>query len=153
MTEISLRFALLAPERAALWSRMFSPDGPPIFPRVVGLVFEEMRVDYARMRLPYRAELNQPEGVVHGGAIATLIDTVVVPAVASAHDAVPRMLTVSMTIDYLAALRAEDAIAEGWIDKRGKRTVFCAAQVRSASGVLVARASLVYSVMAAPSNR
>ena len=44
----------------------------------------------ARMRLPYRDELNQPAGVVHGGAIATLIDTVVVPAVASAYDEVPR---------------------------------------------------------------
>ena len=59
----------------------------PYFPTLVGLELEEVRTDYARMRLPYRPELQQPAGVVHGGAVATLIDTVVVPAVGQAYDA------------------------------------------------------------------
>jgi uncharacterized protein (TIGR00369 family) len=147
-TLIAARFLPLAPERAAVWMTLFGADGPPLFPRLVGLVFEEVRVDYARMRLPYRPELNQPGGVVHGGALTTLIDTVVVPAIASTHDAVPRMLTVSMTINFLGALKEEDAVAEGWVEKRGRRTVFCAAEVRSGSGTLTTRASLVYNVIA-----
>jgi uncharacterized protein (TIGR00369 family) len=149
MSELSERHAPLPPEHLALWHKVFAPDGTmPLFPRLVGLVLEDVRRDYARMRLPFRPVLNQPGGVVHGGAIATLIDTVVVPAIASAYPAVPQMLTISMTIDYLGALRAEDAIAEGWVEKRGKRTVFCRAEVRSAGGELVTRASLVYSVRA-----
>ena len=151
MKGLAERFAPLPPERATVWMQLFGSAGPPLFPRLVGLVFEEVRVDYARMRLPYRPELNQPGGVVHGGALTTLIDTVVVPAIASAHDAIPRMLTVSMTIDFLGALKEEDAIAEGWVEKRGRRTVFCAAHVRSASGVLTTRASLVYNVTATAS--
>ena len=107
---------------------------------------EEIRLDYSRMRLPFRPVLNQPEGVVHGGALATLIDTVVVPAVASGYDRFPQMLTISMTIDYLGPVRGQDAIAEGWVEKRGKRTVFCRVEVRSADDNLVTRASLVYSV-------
>ncbi|MDB4965593.1 MAG: hypothetical protein JWN44_1282 [Myxococcales bacterium] len=147
MSDLRERFAPLPADHLALWKTVFAPDGTmPLFPRLVGLVLEDVRADYARMRLPFRPELNQPGGVVHGGAIATLIDTVVVPAIASAYPTVPQMLTISMTIDYLGGLRAEDAIAEGWVEKRGKRTVFCRAEVRSARGELVTRASLVYSV-------
>jgi acyl-coenzyme A thioesterase PaaI-like protein len=77
------QFEPLTPERAALWGNFLSWPGRTYFPNVVGLRLEEIRADYARIRLPYRDELQQPAGVVHGGAIATLIDTVVVPAVAA----------------------------------------------------------------------
>ena len=117
------------------------------FPTFLGAVLEEVRTDYARMRLPYRPELNQPAGVVHGGAIATLIDTVVVPAVGSAYDARPQMLTVTMNVQYLGALREEDGVAEGWVEQRGRSMVFCRAEVTGAtSGKLCANATLVYKV-------
>jgi uncharacterized protein (TIGR00369 family) len=147
MTAFADRFAPAPANRIELWRKVFSGDrAAHHFPRLVGLVFEDMRMDYARMRLPYRPELNQPGGVVHGGALATLVDTVVVPAIASPYDTIPKMLTVSMTIDFLGSVREQDAIAEGWIEKRGKRTVFCRVEIRSPSGELAVRASLVYSV-------
>jgi len=147
MTDLRDRFAPAPPEQLAGWTTFFSTENKlKLFPHLVGLQLEDVRRDYSRMRLPFRPELNQPGGMVHGGAIATLIDTVVVPAIASAYDQVPAMLTISMTIDYLGALQQQDAIAEGWVEKRGKRTVFCRAEVRSAGGELVTRASLVYSV-------
>ena len=146
MSMIAERFAPIPPERAALWTAFFSTGGPPLFPALVGLLLEEVRTDYARMRLPYRPQLNQPAGVLHGGALATLIDTAVVPAIASIYETIPRMVTVTMTIDYFGALREEDAIAVGWVEKRGNRTVFCRVEVRSPKDVLVTRASLVYNV-------
>jgi uncharacterized protein (TIGR00369 family) len=118
----------LPPERAARW------------------VLEEVRTDYARMRLPYRAELKQPAGVVHGGALATLVDTVVVPAIGSAYSEPCRMVTVDMHLQYLDAVAEEDAIAEGWIEKRGRSLVFCRAEIRTASGKLASTATLVYKV-------
>jgi uncharacterized protein (TIGR00369 family) len=48
---------------------------------VAGIEVEELRVDYARMTMPFRESNLQPPGLVHGGAIATLIDTVVVPTI------------------------------------------------------------------------
>jgi uncharacterized protein (TIGR00369 family) len=140
-------FEPLAPERAALW-RNFGKWEQPLFPQLVGLQVEEIRLDYARMRLPYRTELNQPGGVVHGGAIATLIDTVVVPAVASAYDAIPGMLTLNLSIQYLGAIDGEDAIADGWITRRGRSVAFCEALVRTASGQPAATGQLVYKVRA-----
>ena len=113
---------------------------------MVGLVLEEVRSGYGRMRLPYRPELRQPAGVVHGGAIATLIDTVVVPAVGGVYEERPRMLTIGMNVRYLGALVAEDAVGEGWVEQRGRSIVFCRAEVRSGSGALVADGTLVYKV-------
>ena len=138
-------FEPLPPLRADRWAR-FSAWDTVYFPNYIGLRLEEARLDYARMRLPYRAELNQPAGVVHGGAIATLIDTVVVPAVGSAYDDVPVMLTLSMDISYLGAVSGVDAIAHGWVVRRGKRVAFCEAAVVTEAGDPVARGSLVHTV-------
>lgn len=139
------RFPALPPERAAHWAA-FGRWEQTFFPSLVGLVVEEIRTDYARMRLPFRPELNQPAGVVHGGAIATLIDTVVVPAIGAAYDAMPRMLTVTLDIRFLGAVVGEDAVAEGWVEQRGRSIVFCRADVRTASGAMAASGTLVYKV-------
>jgi uncharacterized protein (TIGR00369 family) len=124
----------------------FAPGRPEFFPGQCGIRLEEVRTDYARMRLPFRSVLNQPAGVVHGGAIATLIDTVVVPAIASGYDEPHRYLTIDMQIQYISAVVGEDAVAEGWITKRGRSIVFCRAEVQTASAGLVATGTLVYRV-------
>ena len=138
----------LSPERLRIWEGFGQSDGGAgvFFPGYVGLRLEEVRLDYARMRLAYRRELDQPQGVVHGGALATLADTVVVPAIGSAYDDRRALLTIAMTIQYLDAVVREDVVAEGWVEKRGRSTCFCRVELRTASGVLVATASVVYKV-------
>lgn len=112
----------------------------------LGLVVEEIKMDYARLRLPFRPEIIQPAGIMHGGAIASLIDTAVVPAVGGPLDS-GQFLTISMNIEYLSAVDAEDAVCEAWITKRGRSICFCRAEVRGAdTGRLCATASLVYKV-------
>ena len=132
----------------ALWMNGFGRWDRPVFPKLVGLQIEDVRRDYARMRLPYRPDLDQPAGVVHGGAIATLIDTVVVPAIAGVYDEMPIMLTIDMQLRYLGAVREADIVAEGWITKRGRSVVFCQAEVRSdPDGEVVAEGWLTYRVI------
>ena len=145
------RFEELPPETLAHWEGFPDWPGEVLFPKLVGLVQEEIRKDYCRLRLPYKPELRQPAGVVHGGAIATLIDTVVVPAVAWPYETVPKLLTVTMNIRFRGALVEEDALAEGWIDTRGRSTVFCSAEVvGAASGRVIADGTLVYKVPPVP---
>ena len=141
------RFAPLEdPELLARWAKFPHGWDRTLFPNLVGLEFEEVRTDYSRMRLPYRSELDQPAGVVHGGAIATLVDTVVVPAVGQAYDVGWTFFTIQMDVRYIGAVVGEDAVAEGWIEHRGRTVVFCRAEVRTASGKLAADASLTYTV-------
>ncbi|HEY8543494.1 MAG TPA: PaaI family thioesterase [Acidimicrobiales bacterium] len=145
-TSRAASYANLPEERARYWGR-FGKWGQTYFPNVVGLELEEVKVDYARLRLPYRPELRQPAGVVHGGAIATLIDTVVVPAIGAYYPEMPMMLTVDMQVRYLGAARETDLVAEGWVTKRGRSIVFCQAEVLSApGGDAVAEGWLTYRV-------
>ena len=141
------RFDPLDAEVSERWITFFNDPNRSLFPTLVGLRCEEVRVDYARMRLPYRPELDQPAGVVHGGAIATLVDTVVVPAIAQRYDAVPAMFTVHLGLNFISPLVAADAVAEGWVVRRGYRTLFLAVEVRDATtGALCATGDLVYQV-------
>ena len=124
-----------------------------LFPEVLGVRIQEATADLVRGELTVRADLCTVPGVMHGGALATLIDTVVVPAIGAAYED-PRMLfTIDMHVSYLDTVAGEDAIAEGWVEKRGRSTVFCRVEVRSASGVLATTASLVYKVSSRPAAR
>ena len=142
-------FSPLAPERLERWSR-FGEWDTVWFPQFLGLKVEEIRQDYARMRLAYRPEFRQPAGVLHGGVIASMIDTVVVPAVGSGYDEARALFTIDMQLRYLAPIVEEDAVAEGWIVQRGRQIVFCEAEVRAASGTLAATGTLVYKVSSKP---
>ena len=140
------QFDLLPESVAKQWANFGSWPNRTFFPNVVGIEVEELRRDYARMRLPWRAELNQPTGLMHGGAIATLIDTTVVPAIGTAYELGRPYSTIEMSIRYVGPVRSEDLVAEGWVARRGKRVVFCDVEVRTASAVMVANANLIYIV-------
>jgi len=138
------QFASLPEDRARRWEG-FGRWDTTYFPSLLGVQIAELRTDYCRMDLAWRSELTQPAGVVHGGVIATLIDTVVVPAIGSGYDDPVRFATVDMHVQYLAAVANTDMVAEGWVVKRGRSTVFCEAEVTSADR-LVARGLLTYAV-------
>jgi uncharacterized protein (TIGR00369 family) len=146
------QFDLLPRSVAERWSNFMAWTDQRYFPQLVGVEVEELRRDYARMRLPWRAELNQPQGLMHGGAIATLIDTVVVPAIGTAYGDERLFSTIEMTVRYLGPVRQEDLVAEGWVSRRGKRVVFCDAEVRTASRVVVATGHLIYIVGSSPGS-
>ena len=143
--------AELDAETAARWAG-FGQRVPLTFPGLLGLEVEEVRVDYCRMRMPARPELLQAGGgVVHGGAIASLLDSVVVPAIGAALPDDAEFATVDLHVQYHRALRGA-AVAEGWITRRGRRVVFCESEAISAdTGEVVARALLTYNV-ALPRN-
>ena len=112
---------------------------------LVGLEVEELRSEYARMSMPFRQENLQAAGVTHGGAIATLIDTVVVPAIGTGLPEGSLWSTIELHVQYHRPLTS-DAVAEGWVTKRGRSIVFTAAEVVDAEGRIVATGTATYSV-------
>ena len=139
------RFPLLGEEAMARWSRYIRPDRR-FFPTFVGLQVEELRAGYTRLRLPLRPEICQGTGVVHGGAISTLIDTVAVPSIGTYYSQQADMLTISMTVNFVGVVDGEDAIGEGWVEQAGRSVAFVRAEVRGVSGELAATGSLVFRV-------
>ena len=116
------------------------------FSKLVGLSYDEIRCDYACMRLRYKPELNQPAGVIHGGAIASLIDTSVVAAVFSGAPTMPKsLLTIDMHIHYLDVGVEEDLLAYAAVRRRGHKVVFLQSEVVGAdSGKAIAHGELSY---------
>jgi uncharacterized protein (TIGR00369 family) len=144
------QYAPLPDARAAVWRR-FGQWDTVWFPQFLGIQTEDVRTDYARLRLPYRPEFRQPAGVVHGGVIASMIDTAVVPAVGGGYDEPREMFTIDMQVRYLAPIVEEDVVAEGWVVRRGRSIVYCDAEVRGGTtDVLAATATLVYKVSSRP---
>lgn len=129
------------------WASKFIERSADLFPGLLGLIVEDVRAGYCRMRMPFRPQLMQGFGVMHGGAIGALLDTVVVPAVGSLVGQSTRFATVDQHIQFIAPNVDEDAIAEGWVVKRGKRTAFCESEVTAAtSGRLIAKSVLTYAI-------
>ena len=146
------QFEPLPAHRLERWSK-FGEWDTVWFPQFLGLKLEELRADYARMRLAYRPEFRQPAGVVHGGLIATMIDTVVVPAIGSGYDEPRQLFTIDIQLRYLAPIVDDDLVAEGWVVQRGRQIVFCNAEVRGASAdTPAATATLTYKVSSRPQN-
>ena len=139
------RFPELPEERKKWWVK-FPNFKMPVFPSFLGIELEELREDYARLKLGYRREWTQPAGVVHGGVIASLIDTAVVPAIGSAYDDRPDLLTIDMQVQYMGAIVEKDIYVEGWVSKRGRSVVFAQAEVRDADGKIAATGTLAYTV-------
>ena len=112
----------------------------------LGLRLDSIGTDEATLVLPFRPELATMDDVIHGGAIASLIDTAGMAA-AWADDVEPEALagaTVSLTVDYVAAARGEDLLATATVARRGRSLAFTDVRVTEPGGRLVAKGSLVY---------
>jgi uncharacterized protein (TIGR00369 family) len=141
-------FAELDAAAAARW-RNYGQTDDVVFPVLLGLRVEEVRADYCRMRLPFRSELRQGGGVLHGGAVAALLDSVLVPAIGGTLAPGTLFATVDLHVQYLRPIVDDDVVAEGWVVQRGRRTVFGRSEASAAtSGELVATAVLTYNVSA-----
>jgi uncharacterized protein (TIGR00369 family) len=101
-------------------------------------------VDHGKavMRMPFRQEVTNGTGAVHGGAIVSLCDTVFYVALASIYGREQQTTTVSLQCNFLApALPPNDLIAEAEVLKSGRRVVYGEVYVRSGEKI-VAHATL-----------
>lgn len=122
----------------------FIPASPLV--KHLGIELAKLEPDRAELRLPFKDEVATMGDVVHGGAIASLIDTAGMAA-AWADDVEPEALagaTVSLTVDYVAAARGQDLLATATVDRRGRSLAFTDVRVTEPGGRLVAKGSLVY---------
>lgn len=124
--------------------RQFLPASP--FVGHLGIQLVDMQPDVATLRLPFTDSLITIGTTIHGGAIASLIDTAAM--VAAWSDASvsenPRGTTVSLTVTYLAPANSEDIQATARVLQRGRNIVFLDVEVQSVSGKGIARGLVTY---------
>lgn len=120
--------------------RDFVPRSP--FVGRLGARLASLEPDRAVLALPFSPELATMGDVVHGGAIAALIDTAGMAAAWADAATVPDSIagaTVSMSVDYVAAARGVDLEATARVLRRGRSLCFCEVDVTDPTGGLIAK--------------
>ncbi len=112
------------------------------FVELLDLHLESVGDGSAVMRMPYRLQVTNGTGAVHGGAIVSLCDTCFYIALASIYGPEQETKTAALACNFLApALPPHDLIADAKVLKSGRRIVYGEVHVRSGEK-LVAHATL-----------
>jgi uncharacterized protein (TIGR00369 family) len=114
------------------------------FARLLGIELDAIDTGTATLGLTIRQELTQNHGVVHGGAIASLIDTATAFAIISLLAPRERVTTVDLTISYLRPVTAGRITAVAKVVRAGRRLLVVSAEVLDSDGKLAATALSTY---------
>ena len=136
MSEKELDPARLARAREAFASVPYA--------KLLGLELGEISGGQATIHLTVRDELRQNQGVVHGGAVASLIDTAAAFAVVTELAAGERVTTTDLTIHYLRPVSSGRLSATARIVRGGRRLSVLSVEVRNEQQTLLATAVTSY---------
>lgn len=114
------------------------------FPRQMGIEIDEIEPGRARLSLDVSEKHRQLAGVMHGGAIATLIDTAVAMAIVGVSQPGDKFTTVEMKVNYLLPIVEGRIIAEARLVRDGRRIVVADCDVFDPQGKLAAKGLLTY---------
>jgi len=120
------------------------------FSQHLGMELEEASEGYAKLRLHFKKENSTAGNALHGGAIASLIDTTgAMAAWTTAEIATPKYFgsTVGVNVNYLSGAIGEDVLAEGRILKRGKEIIYTDVKATNEDGKLLAQGTVVYRII------
>jgi uncharacterized protein (TIGR00369 family) len=114
----------------------------------LGYGLESIEADRAVLAMPFAETLVTVGSTLHGGALASLIDSAATAAAWSGAEPPQsgRSSTVGMSVNYLAPANGQAVTAEAHVLRRGRSLVHCDVDVRTADGVAVAKGVVVYKI-------
>jgi uncharacterized protein (TIGR00369 family) len=94
-----------------------------------------------RSTLEYRAraEMCHSGGVVQGGFVSGWIDAAMAHAVIAAHGTAVTPMSLELKVSFFAPVRPGLVIAEGWIERAGRKTCFLEGWLKDESGKVLAK--------------
>ncbi|TNC09620.1 PaaI family thioesterase [Methylobacterium terricola] len=128
---------------------------PPPIVTLMGITLAEAEPGRVTMRMPAGEYLYNPIGSVHGGALATLLDSVMGCAVHSTLPAGRGYTTLEIKVNYLRAVTAGSGCvtATGRIVHAGRRQAVAEASLADEAGRLCATASTTCLVFDLPGSQ
>ena len=129
---------------AAQLRRVQKALGTVPFAKLLGIELDDIGPGTATLSLLVRKELKQNHGVVHGGAIASLIDTATAFAILSLLSPKERVTTVDLTISYLRPLTDGRMKAVARVLRAGRRLFVVSADIFDKDGKLTTTALSTY---------
>ena len=99
------------------------------FVHLLGIELGELSRGQATMHLEMRDELRRNNGVAHGGAIASLVDTAAAFAILTLLEPDETTTTIDLTIHYLRPLIKGRATANARVLRAGRRIIVISIEV------------------------
>ncbi|HKR00804.1 MAG TPA: PaaI family thioesterase, partial [Pyrinomonadaceae bacterium] len=110
------------------------------FAHLLGIELGEMRLGEATLHLSVRDELLQNNGVVHGGVLASLMDSAAAFAILTLLEKGQTTTTVDLTVHYLRPLVRGRVTAKARVVRAGRRVLVITIDVLDETEALAATA-------------
>ena len=114
------------------------------FAQLLGLEIVELRRGEAAIAMPVRAELTRMSGIVHGGAIASLMDSAAAFAVLTLLGPGEQTVTVDLTLHFLRPVSEGRIEARARVLRAGRRVCTVSIEATAETGKVVATALTSY---------
>jgi uncharacterized protein (TIGR00369 family) len=114
------------------------------FARLLGMKLVDISYGEAILKLKMREELRQPQGVLHGGATASLIDTATAFAVITCLGDGEKATTIDLTVHYLRPVSEGEIVCTAKVARAGRRILTVSAECVNSEGKLTATALSTY---------
>jgi uncharacterized protein (TIGR00369 family) len=108
------------------------------YAKLLAIKLDNASVGAATLSLRVRNELKQNHGVVHGGAIASLIDSATAFAILTVIQPDEHVTTVDLTISYLRPVTKGRMTATSKVIRAGRRIIAVSAEVFNSEQTLIA---------------
>jgi uncharacterized protein (TIGR00369 family) len=146
-TPASLADDSLEKDRQALFA--FFKSFP--FNKLMNMELLEIDPGRSRLSMSWREDLCQPAGIIHGGAIASLVDTAIAHAIlltpehrAMRNELGGRMVSVDLRLKYLRPVSAGKIFCDARVVRMGRQIIHADALVTSDEGKDVALGDSIY---------
>jgi uncharacterized protein (TIGR00369 family) len=126
------------------------------FNKLMGFELLEVEPGRARLAMSWREDLCQPAGIIHGGAIASLVDTAIAHAIllTPEHRAMRdehggRMVSVDLRLKYLRPVSSGQIFCDARVVRLGRQITHADAVVTDPVGKQVALGDSIYMLVTA----
>jgi uncharacterized protein (TIGR00369 family) len=102
--------------------------------KLIGATLARVEPGLAAIELPYRVDITQQHGLIHGGITAMIADNAAGYAAYSLFPAASSILTVEFKINLIAPADGERLVATGRVKKPGRTLTICEFEVVAHKG-------------------
>ena len=115
--------------------------------RFLGMDIEDIEPGHAIARLEVSEDLLNPNGVVHGGVLFTMVDTAMGKATMTSLEEGQLCASIEIQMRFLRPVNAGQLEANATVIRRGRRIVHLESRIRGADGALVATGAGTFAVI------
>ena len=118
-------------------------DSCPYY-QLLGIKAMKIEKGFARLKMSFDKKLTQLQGVVHGGAIASIADSAMAMALILLIEPGELIATIEFKINFLSSVKSGEVIAEAVVIHKGSRVAVGDIEVKSKDGKLISKAIATY---------